>query len=151
MFETVDIDGDTAVRPQHHLAAVQHQAVVPAECLPGVVCGLAQVGRAGIGLELRPQGVDDAVACHAPLRRQAQQLHQLGRAQAGPALGGYLSAVARHREAAQQADPEVTGGLEFFDGVENDHVRPSVRVLARQRNAHGDRERFRNTPWRCCG
>ena len=117
---------------------MQQQAVLPAEGLSGVVCGLAQVRRTSIGTELRPQRVDDAITRQTLPRRQAQQLHQLGGAQAGPALGREIGAVDRHREAAQQPDLEAADGLEFIDGLWIWHGRPSLRSATHQRNHRGD-------------
>ncbi|MDT4864341.1 hypothetical protein FQZ97_991020 [compost metagenome] len=71
LLEALDIDGNATVVPQHHLTAMKHHAVVSAQCLPDVVHGLAQVRRAGVRIELRPQRVNDSVAGQAPLRRQA--------------------------------------------------------------------------------
>src|SRR5690606_27017504 len=92
--------------------------------------GFAQVGRTRIRLELRPQRVNDAIARQATLRSKAQQLHQLSRAQAGPALGGDLRPVDRDREPPQQTHAEVTGRVVFIDDVWISHQRSSLRLTS---------------------
>jgi hypothetical protein len=106
MLEEVGIDHKRPIRPQQHLAGLEHNAVMPSERLPRVMSGLAQVGGAGFGFKPRPQGVDHLIACHALARLQAQQLHEMRGTKAGPTLRRELDPIDRHREATQQEDLE---------------------------------------------
>ena len=118
-----------------------------------VMRGLAQIGPAGVGLELRPERVDDLVACQPPPRLQAQQLHQLRRTQAGPALGRQFGTVDAHGEATQQL--HLQSRQRCSAGIAFGHIHtPSVRLGATDRNPAPTQERFRNTDpasWRLSG
>lgn len=83
---------------------------------------LAQVGGAGVGFEVRPQGVDHLVAGHPPSRLQAQQLDQVGGAQAGPVLRGKFNAVDRYRETTEQVDVETARHVARFESSVQFHV-----------------------------
>ncbi len=104
LLEYLDVYRHGPIRPQHQFTRMLQDAVVPAQGLARMVQGLAQVGRAGVRIELRPQGVNDEIARQAVAWLQAEQLQQVGCAQAGPALGGDLDAVNGDREAAEQSD-----------------------------------------------
>ena len=61
-LEALDVRAQLVVREQGDVPAGQHDRVLTAEGMPAMVRGLAQVGRAGLGLEVRPQRVDDLLA-----------------------------------------------------------------------------------------
>lgn len=75
--------------------------VVPTQRVPHMVHGFTQVGTASIGFKLRPQRIDHQIARQPSMLLQAQQLHQLHGAQAGPAIGRHLGDIDPHREATQ--------------------------------------------------
>ena len=91
------------------LPAAQQHRVLVAHGLPRVVRGLAQVGGASLGIELRPERIDDLLTQQLVRLRQAQQLNQVGRAQARPTVGRNLHAAQRHREPAEHADVDPVG------------------------------------------
>lgn len=107
--ERLRIDHQRAVRPERQLAALHNERIVAPQGLTGVVRRLAQVGGSGLGLELRPQRVDDLVARHAVSRLKAQQLHEVRRPQAGPALRRNSVRTDAHREASQQLNAQLQG------------------------------------------
>jgi hypothetical protein len=71
---------------------------------------LAQVGGPGFRVELRPQRIDDPVAAQPVLRLKAEQLHEVCRAKARPALGRQLAAIEGDSEAAEELDQQGVGG-----------------------------------------
>ena len=109
VLEHVGVDDHLALRPQHHLAALRDERVVAPQRLARVVHRLAQVGRSGLGVELRPQRVDQLLARQPVPGLQAQQLHQMRRAQAGPLLGREFGGADAHREAAEQRHVQGNG------------------------------------------
>ena len=110
LLEAQRIHHHRALGPQQHLAGLQHDAVVTPQCLARVVGGLSQVGGTGLGFELRPQRIDHFVARQTLARLQAQQLHQLRGAQAGPAVARKFDTVDGHRKAAEQEGVEAGEG-----------------------------------------
>ena len=110
--ERVGVDADRPPRPQGDLAPLQHDAIVSAQRLPCVMRRLAQVGGTGLGVELRPQRIDDLVTGQPVSRPEAQQLDQMGGAKAGPPVGRQFDAVDGGRELAQQAHLEACARIE---------------------------------------
>ena len=94
------------IRPQQHFTCLQHDAVMAPQCLPCVVSRLAQVGRPRLRLELRPQGIDHFISSQTLAWLQAQELHQLRGAQAGPSLGRQFDTVDGDRKAAKDEGVE---------------------------------------------
>jgi hypothetical protein len=73
------------------------------------VCGLSQVGRACLRIQLRPKGVDDLLSKESVPLREAQQLNELDGSQAGPALGRDLDPTDRYGEVAENSNFHAVG------------------------------------------
>jgi hypothetical protein len=70
------------------------------------VGGLAQVRRAGFGVQVGPQRLDHLVACQAMPVRQGEQLHELGGAPPRPPMRRDLVAADGDPEPAEQVDAD---------------------------------------------
>ncbi len=127
LLETQRVHHHRTLWPQQHLAALQHDAVVAPQGLARVVGGLAQVGGTGLGFELRPQRIDHLVARQALVRMQAQQLHQLRSAQAGPAFAWQFDAVDGDSKATEKE------GVEAVEGTGRHVGRVDVHACQRKR------------------
>jgi len=110
LLKALRIHHDRAFWPQHHLPGLQHDAVVTPQCLACVVRGLSEVGGTGLGLKLWPQRIDHFVPRQPLVGLQAQQLHQLSSAQAGPAVGPQFDTIDGDGEAAEQEGVEAGEG-----------------------------------------
>lgn len=91
-FEAVDVGLYLPRGKEEHAPAPEHHGVVVAQCLPGMMRGLPQVRRAGRGIEVRPQRVDDLITQTLLIAGQREQLHEFGGASQRPAvLRGFTS------------------------------------------------------------
>ena len=83
-FEAGGVNFDPRSGEQHDPAAAEHDSVLVAKSLPGMVGGLTQIGRAGVGVEVRPQRLDRRLAEQHLAVGQGEQLYQFGRTPGGP-------------------------------------------------------------------
>ncbi len=103
-LEPGDVGLDVTAGEQVDPAAAQHHGVLPAEGLPGMVCGLPQVGGARVGLQVRPQRLDDLLA-HEPVTiGQGEKLNELRGPATRPRGVRDLPAPDRDRETPEQHD-----------------------------------------------
>ena len=142
-LECLGIDDDFPVRPEHDLCTLPTDGVMAPQGLARVVHCLAQVGRAGLGAELRPKCVDDLVADQPAPRLHAQQLHEVRRSQAGPALGRQVGRTDVHRKTAEQVN--VQRRRRVAGRMENRKVHgASLRSASKVHKGSGGQERLRN-------
>jgi Integrase core domain len=76
-LEALDVSLQMTRREQHDPAAAQHHGLLTTKRLPGMVSGLAEIGGARLGTQVRPQGLDDLLPCKTVTIGQGEKLHQL--------------------------------------------------------------------------
>ena len=79
-------------REKTDLPAAEHDRVLAAERLPGMVGRLAQVGGTRLGPQVRPQRLDGLITHQVALGGQGEELHELRRAAPRPPLRRHLPA-----------------------------------------------------------
>ena len=103
-LEALDVGAHLGVRGELDHSAAKHHRVAIAERAARVARGLVQVGRGGIGAELRPEHLQHLVARHPMAGSERKQLHEIRRAPLRPRIGRDRSRVHEHFEASQQPD-----------------------------------------------
>ena len=86
-LEALDVGCHFGGRGELDHSAAQHDRAAVAERAPRVARRLVEVGRRGIGAELRPEQLEHLVARHAMAGSERQQLHEIRRAPLRPGVG----------------------------------------------------------------
>jgi hypothetical protein len=106
-LEALDVRGHLGGRGELDQSAAQHDPAAVAERTAGVARGLVQVGRGGVGCEVRPEHLEHLVARHAVAMGEGKQLHEFRGASLRPGVGRDGARVDEHFEASEEPDLEL--------------------------------------------
>ena len=106
-LEALDIGGHLGGRGELHHSTAQYHRVALSQRAARVARGLVQIGRGGIGAELRPEHLEHLVARHAVAGSEGQQLDEIGSASLRPGISRDGLRVHEHFEASEQPDLEL--------------------------------------------
>ena len=103
-LEALDVGGHLGGRGELDDATAKYDRGAITERAARVARGLVQVGRGGIGAELRPEQLEHLVARHPVAASEREQLHEIGRAPLHPGVGRDGLQVDEHFKASEQSD-----------------------------------------------
>ena len=116
-LEALDVGGHLGLRRELDHAAAEHDGAALAERAARVARGLVQIGRGGVGAELRPERLEHLVARHAVAGSEREQLHEIRGASLRPGVGRDGLRVHEYFEALRAAGPRAAA-------YEADHTCP---------------------------
>ena len=124
--EVVDIRPKRILREERDLASPQHDRALRTDRAARDVCGLAQIRRAGLGVQMRPQRLDDLVPREHPVVGKREHLYELSCTRRLPGRSADQAITDRDFKATEQPDTDRRIGQAFLHRLTTSSIVTSI-------------------------